>query len=147
MERKRVKFLFLGAGLMILMLILSSCMMSPVTYSVSGYVTYNGNGLAGVTISFSDGLSSVTTNSQGYWSQNGLTGSVTITPSMAGYTFNPPNITVTGANNNVNFTSAPNIIYVANAGINNVSVINGQTNTVVQTIFLENPPLRIGVLY
>ncbi len=112
-----------------------SVMVSPVTYSVSGYVTYNGNGLAGVTISFSDGLPSVTTNSQGYWSQSGLTGSVTITPSMAGYKFNPPSITVTGANSNVNFTvAAPNTIYVANAGINNVSVINGQTNTVVQTI-------------
>lgn len=106
--RRKIQFLFLGTGLMILMLILSGCMTSSVTYSVSGYVTYNGSGLSGVTISFSDGLPSVTTNSQGYWSQSGLTGSVVVTPSLSGYTFNPPSITVTSANGNVNFIAVAN---------------------------------------
>ncbi len=79
-------------------------------YTVSGYVVdSNGNGLGGVSISFSDGLSSVTTNSQGYWSQSGLSGSVVITPSLNGYTFTPSSTTVTGPNNNVNFTGYPNV--------------------------------------
>jgi len=114
--------------------------------SVSGQVTYNGNGLAGVTISFSDGLPSVTTNSQGYWSQGGLTGSVTVTPSLSGCTFTPSSITVTGPNNNVNFfASAPNTIYVTNEKDNTVSVINGQTNNVVATISVGNGPDGVGV--
>jgi len=115
-------------------------------YSVSGQVTYNGNGLGGVTISFSDGLPSVTTNSQGYWSQGGLTGSVTITPSLSGYTFTPSSITVTGPSSNVNFfASAPNTIYVTNLKDNTVSVINGQTNNVVATIPVGNDPQEVGV--
>ncbi len=77
------------------------------TYSVSGYVkNSSGSGLSGVTISFSDGLASVTTNTSGYWSQSGLTGSVVVTPSLSGYTFTPSSTTVTGPNNNVNFTAS-----------------------------------------
>lgn len=83
---------------------------APVTYSVSGQITdINGNGIPGVTISFSGGYSSVTTNSNGYWSQSGLTGSVVVTPSLSGYTFSPSSITVTGANNNVNFSGYLNV--------------------------------------
>jgi YVTN family beta-propeller protein len=148
MKSNRFKFLILLGGLITLIFVLSSCMSVPsvTSYSVSGQVTYNGNGLAGVTISFSDGLHSVTTNSQGYWSQGGLTGSVTVTPSLSGYTFTPSSITVTGPSNNVNFfASAPNTIYVTNVKDNTVSVINGQTNNVVTTIPVGNGPDAIGV--
>jgi YVTN family beta-propeller protein len=148
MKSNRFKFLILLGGLITLIFVLSSCMSVPsvTSYSVSGQVTYNGNGLAGVTISFSDGLHSVTTNSQGYWSQGGLTSSVTVTPSLSGYTFTPSSITVTGPSNNVNFfASAPNTIYVTNEKDNTVSVINGQTNTVVATIPVGNGQGGIGV--
>ncbi|BBJ29061.1 hypothetical protein [Athalassotoga saccharophila] len=59
---KRTGSFLLAFGLILLMLILSGCM-KPL-YSVSGYVTdVNGNGIGGVTISFSDGLPSVITSS------------------------------------------------------------------------------------
>ena len=148
MKSNRFKFLILLGGLITLIFVLSSCMSVPsvTSYSVSGQVTYNGSGLGGVTISFSDGLPSVTTNSNGSWSQSGLTGSVTVTPSLSGYTFSPSSITVTGPNNNVNFIAyAPNIIYVTNIGDNTVSVINGNTNTMVQTIPVGYGPVGIGV--
>ncbi len=125
----KVSILFLVAGIIVVALVLSGCM-SPTnsvpTYSVSGYVTYNGNGLSGVTISFSDGLPSVITNSQGYWSQGGLTGSVTITPSLNGYTFNPSNLTVSGADNNVSFTAVPVIPNVTGSW-NITTTYSGQT--------------------
>ena len=125
---------------------MSNIVKAVTLYAVFGQVTYNGSGLAGVTISFSDGLPSVTTNSQGYWSQGGLTGSVTVTPSLSGYTFTPSSITVTGPSSNVNFfASAPNTIYVTNVKDNTVSVINGQTNTVVATIPVGSGPVTIGV--
>jgi len=148
MKSNRFKFLILLGGLITLIFVLSSCMSVPSvkSYSVSGQVTYNGSGLGGVTISFSDGLPSVTTNSNGSWSQSGLTGSVTVTPSLSGYTFSPSSITVTGPNNNVNFiASVPNVIYVTNVGDNTVSVINGNTNTMVQTIPVGNGPVGVGV--
>jgi len=77
---------------------------SQPTYTVSGYVKdSSGNGISGVTISFSGGYSSVTTASNGYWSKSGLTGSVSVTPSKSGWMFNPENATVKDASNNVNF--------------------------------------------
>ena len=103
--RKLVLAVMISSIAVIITLVLSGCMLF--TYSVSGYVTNaSGNGIPGVLISFSDGLPSVKTNSQGYWSQSGLIGSVVITPSLNGYTFNPANQTVTQSNNNVDFTVA-----------------------------------------
>ncbi|MGC8673350.1 MAG: YncE family protein, partial [Thermoplasmata archaeon] len=46
---------------------------------------------------------------------------------------------------NVPVFTSPNMIYVANYNSNNVSVINGQTNTVVQTISVGSSPDAIGV--
>jgi hypothetical protein len=77
------------------------------TYTVSGQVTYNSNPLSGVTMAFTGG--STTTNSLGQYSimiDEGTT--ITITPSLSGYTFTPPNITctnVTGNLTNQNFTA------------------------------------------
>ncbi len=105
---KKYQVLLLVLPIILLGVILSGCMSPSVsTYSVSGCVTYNGNGLSGVTMSFSDGLPSVVTNSQGEWSQSGLTGSVVVTPSLSGYTFTPSSLTVSGADNNVDFTAVP----------------------------------------
>ncbi len=82
----------------------------PITYSVSGYVRNNsGNGLSGVTISFTNGYTSVTTNSNGYWSKDGLSGSVTVTPYLSGYTFVPSSRNVSGPTNDVNFTGTENV--------------------------------------
>ncbi len=97
---------------------------------MSGYV-FNSNGkpIPGVIISFSDSLPAVTTNSQEYWSQSGLSGNVVITPSLNGYTFTPSSTTVTGPNNNVNFKGIPIPPNVPS----NPSPYNGQTNVPINT--------------
>ena len=75
------------------------------SYSVSGKVTdEKGNGIADVTIGFSNGIASVITNAQGFWTQSGLTGTVTVTPTKAGKVFDPVSISVSNANSAVNFT-------------------------------------------
>ncbi len=104
MKRRRFRYLLLAAGSIALMLVLSSCMTPK--YSVSGYVTdANGNGISGVAVVFGDGLSSVTTDSNGYWSQSGLSGSVSVSVSMSGYSFYPSSQIVSGAQNGVDFTA------------------------------------------
>ncbi len=127
----KLGILFLVGGIIILALVLSGCM-SPTnvvsTYSVAGCVTYNGNGLQGVTISFSDGLPSVVTNSQGDWSQSGLTGSVVVTPSLSGYTFTPSSLTVSGADNNVDFAAIPVVPNVTGSW-NMTMTSDGQTSS------------------
>jgi hypothetical protein len=58
------------------------------TYSISGTVTANSLGLAGVTISTTG--ASTTTDSSGAYTLAGLVnGSYTVTPSLTGYTFSP----------------------------------------------------------
>jgi hypothetical protein len=83
---------------------------TPAPYSVSGYVcTRNGvngelpTGISGVTVSFSNGAGSVTTSANGSWSQTGLLGTVTITPSKLGFTFDPSSQNVTGAATDIFF--------------------------------------------
>ncbi len=105
MSNKAFKFLLFAVSLIVIITILSGCVSFKSTYSVSGYVTCNGNGLSGVTISFSDGLPNVVTNSQGYWSQSGLAGSVTVTATLSGYIFTPSSIIVTSASTDVDFTA------------------------------------------
>ena len=87
---------------------------NPVTtYNISGAVTLNSVGLAGVTITLTgSGSTSTITNSSGnYTFSNAANGSYTVTPSMTGYTFSPANRTanVSGAN----FT-VPNFVATAN---------------------------------
>jgi hypothetical protein len=83
----------------------------PLTYAISGTVTYNGSGLSDVTMTLS-GVStgSTTTNSSGSYSLTGLSnGTYTVTPSKPGYTFTPTSRTVkiNGANQTeINFTAA-----------------------------------------
>ncbi len=143
----KLGILFLVGGIIILALVLSGCM-SPTnvvsTYSVAGCVTYNGNGLQGVTISFSDGLPSVVTNSQGDWSQSGLTGSVVVTPSLSGYTFTPSSLTVSGADNNADFT-AVSVIPEVTGSWNMTMTYNGQTLS-GEVLLLQNNESQVAMI-
>jgi hypothetical protein len=82
------------------------------TYSISGQVTSNGSGLSGATVQLS-GASSATaiTGASGNYAFTGLAnGSYTVTPSKAGFAFNPASSpqTVSGANiPGVNFIGTP----------------------------------------
>jgi Carboxypeptidase regulatory-like domain len=82
------------------------------TYSISGQVMFNGSGLSAVTVALS-GASSATaiTGANGNYAFAGLAnGSYTVTPSRAGFTFNPASSpqTVSGANiPGVNFIGTP----------------------------------------
>jgi pimeloyl-ACP methyl ester carboxylesterase len=66
-------------------------------YNISGTVTLNGTGLAGVTVTLTGiGTSStVTTDANGvYTFSNAANGSYTLTPSLTGYTFSPSSVPV-----------------------------------------------------
>lgn len=76
-------------------------------YTVSGQITYNGNPLPGVTLQFSDGSSSVETDLEGNWEKSDLTGQIVVTPTLEDWQFSPANITVTSANNEVDFKAEP----------------------------------------
>ncbi len=67
----------------------------PLTYSVSGTVNdWSGSPVQGVTVS--DGTRTTTTNTLGRYTLSGLLpGSVTLTPTRAGWAFDPANRTVT----------------------------------------------------
>jgi len=80
--------------------------------TISGYVrTEGGSGISGVTLSFSNGGGSTTTNSSGYYSKQVPYGwSGTVTPSKSGYTFSPPSRSysnVTSNQTNQNYTGSP----------------------------------------
>ncbi|MFV9507721.1 MAG: beta-sandwich domain-containing protein [Oscillochloridaceae bacterium umkhey_bin13] len=77
------------------------------TYSVRGRITTNtGAGLSGVTIS--DGTRTATTNSNGDYMLNGVpAGNYTLTPSLRGYNFSPPTLSLSVGTNvsGQNFTA------------------------------------------
>ncbi len=110
-------FLVIMGALMIMNLILVSCGGggygggggSP-TYSITGTVTSNGTGLAGVTMTLSGaGSATTTTDSNGNFTFSTLSnGNYIVTPSKTGFTFAPINSpqTVNNANiTGVNFTA------------------------------------------
>ncbi len=82
-------------------------------YTISGQITYNGAGLAGVTVTLT-GASSVSTatdSSGNYSFSNAANGSYTVTPSLAGYSFNPSSVSITVNNGNFavqDFTATAN---------------------------------------
>jgi hypothetical protein len=90
---------------------------SPITpnvtnrYIVSGTITNNGVGLAGVTLRDGVSMYTATTDNNGNFSFNTTSnGSSTITPSKNGYTFSPASlpVTVNGANvTGLNYTATP----------------------------------------
>ncbi|MDD2702664.1 MAG: S8 family serine peptidase [Candidatus Omnitrophica bacterium] len=75
------------------------------TYYISGYAKLpSGAGVSGVIVKFS-GLSSVTTNSSGYYKKSGIpNGKYTMTLTRTGYTFPSYTATVNNANRKINFT-------------------------------------------
>ncbi len=85
---------------------------STVTWSISGYITYNGSALANVTVTLSGGQSgSTSTNTSGYFAFGGLPagGNYTLTPALATYTFSPPSLTYNSLSQNIstaNFTAS-----------------------------------------
>ena len=101
---------------------------STPTYTITGQVTLNSNPLSGVTMAYTGG--STVTNSSGQYTitvNEGAT--VTITPSLSGYTFTPPSITcsnVSGNLTNQNFTAQ--IPFVP------VTSINGIPTTATATL-------------
>ena len=67
---------------------------APSSYGISGRVTTGGNGLANVLVTLSGDESAIaTTNANGDYSFGSLNagGNFTVTPSLAGYSFNPTN--------------------------------------------------------
>lgn len=95
-------------GLLILMTILAACMgggSSTPTYTVSGIIVDdNDNPIENVTLHFSGSDRVAHTNDEGKWSQVGLQGSVTVTPTHDDYTFDPPSRNVTKTTSDVRFT-------------------------------------------
>jgi cytoskeletal protein RodZ len=90
----------------------SATPVQAVTYSISGQVTSNGTGLSAVVVALSGASSATTiTDASGNYAFTGLyNGSYTVTPSRAGFTFNPASSqpTVSGANTpGVNFIATP----------------------------------------
>ncbi len=86
------------------------------TYMISGRVTHEGSGqgVAGVTISFSDDSGPATTDANGNWSKSGLSGIIAVTPAKDGWAFDPINRHVNKAASNVDFTAyPPTSIYTA----------------------------------
>ena len=78
------------------------------TYAVSGRIhDASGAGVAGVTVSFSKGFGTVTTGPDGTWSKTGLSGTVTVTPSLQGWRFWPRTKLVSEAAGNVDFLAEP----------------------------------------
>gem|GEM_PF-4216068 len=107
--------LFTGiVALGIILIVLPGCFGggggTQTTYTVSGRVTQAGNpqqGIPDVTLAFSGGYGTATTNSNGNWSKSGLKGTVTVTPTKNGWTFQPPSRQVTGTASNVDFAGTP----------------------------------------
>ena len=98
----------------------------PATYSITGQITALSAGLAGATLSLSgSATSSTTTDASGNYSFTGVAGggNYILTPSLAGYTFQPANYVLTnlGANQTANF--------VATSGSSGSNLAQGKTAT------------------
>jgi hypothetical protein len=89
-----------------------------ITYTVSGQITLSASGLAGVTVSDGAGHSALTDGSGNYTITGMPSGSYTITPSLAEYTFTPPAqaVTVGASKTGINF-AATRITYTISGRI------------------------------
>jgi len=101
-------------------------------YSVSGTVTSGGSALQGVAVTLSGNSSgTTTTDNAGNYSFTGLSnGSYTVTPSKAGYSFNPPSQNISVNNGNlpgVNFSVMPTYSVISAAGTNGTITPAGTT--------------------
>lgn len=80
---------------------------NPEAYSIKGKITHNGSPLSGVTIMYEDGFS-VTNASGAYTITVNRNATVTLTPTLLGYTFSPASITCSNVVSNLtdkNFTA------------------------------------------
>ncbi|MCX6868859.1 MAG: hypothetical protein NTV46_22185, partial [Verrucomicrobia bacterium] len=126
------------------------------TYSISGKVTLNGVGLAGVTVS--DGTRSAVTAAAGTYTITGVpdAATYTVTPSLSGYSFTPASASVPVMGVNVtgkDFTAAVAVGYASwaatNAGsqpadqdFNNDGVANGVAYFMNATGLATNPGIN-----
>ncbi|BBJ27906.1 YncE family protein [Athalassotoga saccharophila] len=95
-------YLIIGIGVVV-GIIAGLFYVQSLTYTVSGYVRdFEGNPIENVMISFSNGYAPVYTNSNGYWTKNGLKGDVKVDAKKAGWRFTPA-IDVNGNYQNANF--------------------------------------------
>src|SRR5262249_7598486 len=101
--------------------------------TISGQVTLNSAGLAGISVTLSGCASATTsTDSSGNYSFSGLSsgGSCTVTPSKAGYYFRPPSTTISPLNGPATATFATNHtvsgqVTEAGIGVSGVSLVIG----------------------
>ncbi len=103
--------------------------------SISGQVATNGTGLSGVTMTLSGtSTGTSTTDNNGNYSFTGLSnGSYTVTPSLAGYTFDPltRDITISGSNQiDINFATSA---YISGQVATNGTGLSGVTVTLSGT--------------
>ena len=109
----------------------SDIVLTNASGSVSGTIRdAAGAGIAGVSVS--NGVLSTVTGSDGTYAINIADGSITITPTKAGYTFSPPNRVVTGAGTSIagqDFTGA--LILVNVSGTVQLSAGGGLPGVVV----------------
>lgn len=122
------------------------------TYSISGRVTLNGEGLADISVHLSGAEGqTVMTDANGEYRFSGLPDGKTynVTPSSGMYTFIPDNTDVEIDGSSIAVTNfeavaccggiTTNRVYVSNYDGNSVSVIDSTTNNVVSTIALGHP--------
>jgi YVTN family beta-propeller protein len=114
-----------------------------VTYTISGQVTLNGNGLSGVTMTLTGSSSgTTTTDSFGNYSFTvNAGGSYAVTPSLPNYTFSPPSATFSSlsANQTANFTaSIVTETTVVTAGFPLALGVNTATNQIYVTDWVDN---------
>jgi hypothetical protein len=106
----------------------------PATWTISGTVTSGGTGLAGVRVRIVGQAGYVTTDALGRYALEGLVdGSYVVEPSLAGYSFTPPNLTVPVAGANVTGRD-----FVAAVGIAITGTVSGEAGEGV-TITLTGP--------
>ena len=133
----------------------------PSSYSISGKVTCTGGGgIEGVNILFSGDFSGkATTGKDGSWQASRLKGTVTVTPSMSGCTFDQASRTVTQRANDVNFivtgftddfTDAGSGWAVGNESEYNFAYDSGEYSMTVKkpvTLFLSSAPVPVSAKY
>ena len=100
----------------------------PKTYSITGQITSNSTGLAGVTVSLSGASTAqTTTDSSGNYSFTGQSnGDYTVTPSLSGYIFSPSGTVVT-----ISHTDKAGIDFTATASTTPTYSISGTVSGAV----------------
>ena len=118
---------------------------NPGIYSIKGTVTQNGNPLSGVTIMYDNGYS-VTYASGSYIVTVDQNATVTLTPSLSGYTFSPSSITCSNVTSNL---TGKDFTATSASGINEISAqqIKLYPNPVENELFItsEEPIEKVEI--